>query len=32
MGFTGETRDLPMKRKVKFTGLGELRKLECVNH
>ncbi|MGO9335923.1 MAG: HU family DNA-binding protein [Terracidiphilus sp.] len=28
IGFTGETRDVPVKRKVKFTGLGKLRQLE----
>lgn len=29
IGFSGETRDVPVKRKVKFTGLGKLRQLEC---
>jgi nucleoid DNA-binding protein len=28
IGFSGEIRDLPGKRKVKFTGLGKLRRLE----
>jgi nucleoid DNA-binding protein len=28
IGFSGEIRDVPMKRKVKFTGLGKLRQLE----
>lgn len=28
IGFSGETRDLPMRRKVKFIGLGKLRQLE----
>jgi nucleoid DNA-binding protein len=28
IGFSGEIRDLPMRRKVKFIGLGKLRKLE----
>ena len=28
IGFSGEIRDLPVKRKVKFTGLGKLRQLE----
>jgi nucleoid DNA-binding protein len=28
IGFSGEIRDLPMRRKVKFTGLGKLRQLE----
>ena len=28
IGFSGEIRDLPLKRKVKFTGLGKLRQLE----
>ena len=28
IGFSGETRDVPMKRKVKFTSLGRLRQLE----
>lgn len=28
IGFSGEIRDLPSKRKVKFTGLGKLRQLE----
>jgi nucleoid DNA-binding protein len=28
IGFSGEIRDLPAKRKVKFTGLGKLRQLE----
>jgi len=28
IGFSGETRDVPMKRKVKFTSLGKLRQLE----
>jgi integration host factor subunit beta len=27
-GFSGETREIPPKRKVKFTGLGKLRQLE----
>jgi len=26
--FSGETREIPPKRKVKFTGIGKLRKLE----
>ena len=30
IGFSGEIRDLPVKRKVKFTGLGKLRQLERV--
>lgn len=28
IGFSGEVRDLPLRRKVKFIGLGRLRKLE----
>ena len=28
IGFSGEIRNLPVKRKVKFTGLGKLRQLE----
>ena len=32
IGFSGEIRDLPVKRKVKFTGLGKLRQLERVKH
>jgi nucleoid DNA-binding protein len=28
IGFSGEIRDVPMKRKVKFIGLGKLRQLE----
>ncbi len=28
MGFSGEIRDIPAKRKVKFTDLGKLRQLE----
>ena len=28
IGFSGEVRDLPVKRKVKFTGIGKLRQLE----
>ena len=28
IGFSGETREVPSKRKVKFTGLGKLRQLE----
>lgn len=28
IGFSGEIRDVPLKRKVKLTGLGKLRKLE----
>lgn len=28
IGFSGEIRDVPVKRKVKFTGLGKLRQLE----
>ena len=28
IGFSGEIRDLPVKRKVKFTGLGKIRQLE----
>jgi len=28
VGFSGETREIPPKRKVKFIGLGRLRKLE----
>lgn len=28
IGFSGEARDLPSRRKVKFIGLGRLRKLE----
>ena len=31
-GFSKEIRDLPVKRKVKFTGLGKLRQLERVKH
>ena len=27
IGFSGEIRDLPVRRKVKFTGLGRLRQL-----
>ena len=30
IGFSGEIRDLPVNRKVKFTGLGKLRQLERV--
>ena len=30
IGFSGEIRDLPVRRKVKFLGLGRLRKLEEV--
>jgi nucleoid DNA-binding protein len=30
IGFTGEVCDLPPRRKVKFIGLGRLRKLERV--
>jgi nucleoid DNA-binding protein len=29
IGFSGEIRDVPVKRKVKFIGLGKLRQLEC---
>jgi nucleoid DNA-binding protein len=28
IGFSGEIREIPPKRKVKFLGLGRLRKLE----
>ena len=28
IGFSGETREIPPKRKVKFTGIGKLRQLE----
>jgi nucleoid DNA-binding protein len=28
IGFSGEIRDVPAKRKVQFTGLGKLRQLE----
>ncbi|MGB0073271.1 MAG: HU family DNA-binding protein [Terracidiphilus sp.] len=28
IGFSGEIRDIPSKRKVKFLGLGKLRQLE----
>ena len=28
IGFSGEIRDVPVKRKVKFEGLGKLRQLE----
>jgi nucleoid DNA-binding protein len=28
IGFSGEIRDVPVKRKVKFTSLGKLRELE----
>ena len=28
IGFSGEIRDVPVKRKVKFIGLGKLRQLE----
>ena len=28
IGFSGEIRDLPAKRKVKFIGLGKLRQVE----
>src|ERR1035437_10623533 len=28
IGFSGEIRDVPVKRKVKFTGLGKLRQME----
>jgi nucleoid DNA-binding protein len=28
IGFSGKIRDVPAKRKVKFTGLGKLRQLE----
>jgi nucleoid DNA-binding protein len=28
IGFSGEIRDVPVKRKVKFTGIGKLRQLE----
>jgi hypothetical protein len=27
IGFSGEVRDLPMRRRVKFLGLGKLRQL-----
>jgi nucleoid DNA-binding protein len=27
IGFSGEIRDLPVRRKVRFTGLGKLRQL-----
>ena len=30
IGFSGETRDVPMKRKVKFVSLGKLRKFETM--
>jgi nucleoid DNA-binding protein len=30
IGFSGETRELPPKRKVKFVSLGKLRQLESV--
>ena len=29
IGFSGETREVPPKRKVKFVGLGKLRELEA---
>src|ERR1035437_698007 len=32
IGFSGEIRDVPVKRKVKFTGLGKLRQLERVKN
>jgi nucleoid DNA-binding protein len=32
IGFSGETRDLPVRRKVKFTALGKLRQLERVKN
>ena len=32
IGFSGEMRDLPVRRKVKFTGLGKLQQLERVKH
>ena len=32
IGFSGEIRDVPMRRKVKFTGLGKLRELERAKH
>lgn len=28
IGFSGEMRDVPVRRKVKFTGLGRLRQLK----
>lgn len=28
IGFTGEVREIPAKRKVRFVGIGRLRKLE----
>jgi len=30
IGFSGETREIPPKRKVKFVSLGKLRQLESV--
>ena len=32
IGFSGEIRDLQVRRKMKFTGLGKLRQLERVKH
>jgi nucleoid DNA-binding protein len=31
IGFSGETREVPPKRKVKFVSLGKLRQLESVS-
>ena len=30
VGFSGETREIPPKHKVKFLALGKLRRLEAV--
>jgi nucleoid DNA-binding protein len=32
IGFSGETREIPPKRKVRFIPLGKLRQLERVKH
>jgi hypothetical protein len=32
IGFTGDVRDVPLKRKVKFISLGKLRRLESDGH
>jgi nucleoid DNA-binding protein len=30
VGFSGETREIPQKRKIKFVSLGKLRELETI--
>ena len=32
IGFSGETREIPPKRKVKFLSLGKLRELESIGN